>query len=311
MANHVTESGKERDVSDNTEANITNSVLQSLAGTADPRLKQIMTSLITHLHGFIREVELTEAEWMYAIQFLTRVGQMCDDRRQEFILLSDTLGVSMLVDAINHRALNGATESTVLGPFYRPGARELPAGASISLDGRGEPAVVSGRVLSTDGTPIANAVLDVWQGAENGLYEQQDESQPDMNLRGRFRTDEQGRYRFVAIKPVSYPIPDDGPVGEMLRALGRHQYRPAHIHFIVTADGYAPLTTHIFAAGDRYLDSDAVFGTKDDLVVDFVRHDSTQEADAHNVQAPFYTAEYDFVLKPVVGVTPIPATAAV
>jgi hydroxyquinol 1,2-dioxygenase len=280
------------------EANITESVLRSLAQTDNPRLKTVMTSLITHLHAFIREVELTEAEWMQAIQFLTRVGQMCDERRQEFILLSDTLGVSMLVDAINHRADGGATESTVLGPFYRENARELPAGASISLDGRGEPAVVSGRVLSTDGAPIAGAVLDVWEGNDNGLYEQQDPDQPDMNLRGRFRTDAEGRYKIVAIKPVSYPVPDDGPVGQMLRALGRHPYRPAHIHFIVSAGGHLPLTTHLFSQGDPYLETDVVFGKKDSLIVDFARHDSAEEAATHGVQAPFYTVEYDFVLKP-------------
>jgi len=279
-------------------AEITESVLRSLDQTPDPRLKTIMTSLVRHLHDFIREVELTEGEWMQAIQFLTRVGQMCDDRRQEFILLSDTLGVSMLVDAINHRADDGATESTVLGPFYREGARELPAGASISLDGQGEPAIVSGRVLSADGTPIEGAVLDVWEGNENGLYEQQDPGQPDMNLRGRFRADTEGRYKIVAIKPVSYPVPDDGPVGEMLRSLGRHPYRPAHIHFIVSADGHLPLTTHLFAKGDQYLDSDAVFGTKDSLIVDFIRNDSTEDAAEHGVGAPFYTVEYDFVLKP-------------
>ncbi|MGH2585104.1 MAG: intradiol ring-cleavage dioxygenase [Dehalococcoidia bacterium] len=279
-------------------AAITESVLRSLDQTPDPRLKTIMTSLIRHLHDFVREVELTEAEWMQAIQFLTRVGQMCDDRRQEFILLSDTLGVSMLVDAINHRADGDATESTVLGPFYCEGARELPAGASISLDGEGEPAIVSGRVLSADGMPIAGAVLDVWEGNEDGLYEQQDPDQPDMNLRGRFRTDAEGRYEIVAIKPVSYPVPDDGPVGEMLRSLGRHPYRPAHIHFIVSADGHLPLTTHLFAKGDEYLDSDAVFGTKDSLIVDFIRNDSAEEASRHGVHMPFYMVEYDFVLKP-------------
>jgi hydroxyquinol 1,2-dioxygenase len=281
-----------------TEAHITDSVLRSLDQTPDPRLKAIMTSLITHLHAFIREVELTEDEWWQAIQFLTRVGQMCDDRRQEFILLSDTLGVSMLVDAINHRADGGATESTVMGPFYRPGARELPWGASISQDGRGEAAIVSGRVFSTDGAPIPNALLDVWEGGENGLYEQQDPDQPDMNLRGRFHSDAEGRYRIVAIKPVSYPIPDDGPVGQMLRALGRHPYRPAHIHFIVSAPGHVPVTTHLFAKGDPYLTSDAVFGTKDALVVEFVRSDSTEEAAKASVRAPFYTVAYDFVLRP-------------
>ncbi len=172
-------------------------------------------------------------------------------------------------------------------------------GASISLDGRGEPTVVMGRVLSLDGTPIPHALLDIWEGGENGLYEQQDAEQPDMNLRGKFRTDKEGRYRFVAIKPVSYPIPDDGPVGQMLHSLGRHPFRPAHIHMIVSAEGFVPVTTHLFVKGDKYLDSDAVFGTKDSLIVDFIRHDSKEEAAQYNVTAPFYTAEYDFVLKPL------------
>ena len=286
-------------MSDNSEEQITQNVVDSMAGASNPRLKTVMTSLIRHLHAFIREVELTEEEWMAGVQFLTKTGQMCDDKRQEFILLSDTLGVSMLVDAINHRASGQATESTVFGPFYRSGAKELPMGASISLDGHGEPTVVMGRVLSLDGRPIPHALLDIWEGGENGLYEQQDPEQPDMNLRGKFRTDKEGHYRFVAIKPVSYPIPDDGPVGQMLLSLGRHPFRPAHIHMIVSAEGFAPVTTHLFVKGDKYLDSDAVFGTKDSLIVDFIRHDSTEEAARYNVTAPFYTAEYDFVLKPL------------
>ncbi|HEY7296221.1 MAG TPA: intradiol ring-cleavage dioxygenase [Dehalococcoidia bacterium] len=283
------------------ETRITESVLRSLEQTPNPRLKTVMTSLIKHLHAFVQEVELTEAEWMQAIQFLTAVGQKCDEKRQEFILLSDTLGVSMLVDTINHRAKDGASESTVLGPFYREGARELAAGESTSLDGKGEPAIVSGRVLSTDGTPIAGAVLDVWEGNDDGLYEQQDPNQPEMNLRGRYRTDVEGRFTVVGIKPVSYPVPVDGPVGQMLLALGRHPYRPAHIHFIISAEGHRTLTTHLFASGDPYLDSDAVFGKKDSLVVDFVRHDSPEEAATRGVRAPFYTVEYDFVLLPAAG----------
>ncbi len=281
-----------------TEAQITERVLRSLEQTPNPRLKTVMASLIKHLHAFVQEVQLSEAEWLQAIQFLTAVGQKCDEKRQEFILLSDTLGVSMLVDAINHRAEHGATESTVLGPFYREGARDLAPGESISLDGKGEPAIVSGRVLSTDSTPIAGAVLDVWEGNDDGLYEQQDPNQPDMNLRGRYRTDAEGRFTVVGIKPVSYPVPTDGPVGQLLLALGRHPYRPAHIHFIISAEGYRPLTTHLFASGDPYLDSDAVFGKKDSLVVDFERHDSAEEAAERGVRAPFYTVDYDFVLLP-------------
>ena len=285
-------------MSDSDDLRITDRVLQSIAGTADPRLKMVMARLVAHLHAFVREVGLTEAEWLAAIQFLTRAGQLCDDKRQELILLSDVLGVSMLVDDINHHAQGPGTASTVLGPFYRPGARELPYGASISQDGQGEPAVLMGRVLAPDGMPIAGAVLDVWETSENGLYEQQDPNQPDMNLRGRFRADTEGRYKMVGIKPVSYSIPDDGPVGQLLRALGRHPYRPAHVHFIVTAEGYRPLTTHLFVKGDPYLASDAVFATRDSLVVDFVRHDSTAEAAEYDVSAPFYLVNYDFVLQP-------------
>ena len=283
----------------NNEEQITRNVLDSMANTPNPRLKQVMTNLIIHLHTFIREVELSQEEWALGIQFLTRVGQICDEKRQEFILLSDITGTSMLVDAINHRLSEGATESTVFGPFYREGAPELPMGATISQDGRGEPAVVTGQVRSTNGTPIAGALLDVWETDENGLYEQQDPEQPDMNLRGKFRTDHEGRYFFVGIKPVSYAIPDDGPVGQLLRALSRHPFRPAHIHLLVSADGFMSVTTHLFVKGDPYLDSDAVFGTKDSLVVDFIRHTSEEEAARYHVTAPFYTVHFDFVLKPL------------
>ena len=286
-------------MSNNTEEQITQNVLNSMAQTPNPRLKRVMDSLIIHLHDFIREVELTQEEWALAIQFLTRTGQMCDDKRQEFILLSDITGTTMLVDAINHRLPDGATESTIFGPFYREGAPELPLGATISQDGQGDPAIIMGRVLSTDGTPIPGALLDVWETNENGLYEQQDPDQPDMNLRGKFRTDSEGRFYFVGIKPVSYSIPDDGPVGQLLRSLGRHPFRPAHIHLLISAEGFVPVTTHLFVKGDPYLDSDAVFGTKDSLVVDFVRHDSEEEAARYHVAVPFYLVEYDFMLKPL------------
>ncbi len=286
-------------MSNNSEEQITQNVLDSMAHTPDARLKQVMSSLVSHIHTFLREVELTQEEWALGIQFLTRTGHMCDENRQEFILLSDITGVTMLVDAINHRLPGGATESTIFGPFYREGAAELPMGATISKDGRGEPVVVMGSVLSTDGTPIPGALLDVWETDENGLYEQQDPEQPEMNLRGKFRTDSLGRYCFVGIKPVSYAIPDDGPVGQLLRTLGRHPFRPAHIHLLISADGFAPVTTHLFVKGDPYLDSDAVFGTKDSLVVDFVRHDSEEEAASYHVTVPFYRVEYDFVLKPL------------
>lgn len=284
-------------MSNNTEQQITQNVVDSMAQAPDLRLKQVMTSLISYLHAFIREVELTQEEWALAVEFFTRTGQMCDEKRQEFILLSDITGVTMLVDAINHRMPGGATESTIFGPFYREGAQELPMGATISKDGRGEPVVVTGCVLSTQGVPIPGALLDIWETDENGLYEQQDPEQPDMNLRGKFRSDSAGRYCFTGIKPVSYAIPDDGPVGQLLRALGRHPFRPAHIHLLISADRFAPLTTHLFVKGDPYLGSDAVFGTKDSLIVDFIRHDSEEEAAKYHVTAPFYKVEYDFVLK--------------
>ncbi|HEX2909409.1 MAG TPA: intradiol ring-cleavage dioxygenase [Chloroflexia bacterium] len=279
-------------------AKITRKTLESLEKTSDPRLKEVMTALVQHLHAFIREVALTEEEWMGAIQFLTRTGQMCDDKRQEFILLSDTLGVSMLVDAVNHPGGEGSTENTIFGPFYREGAEEMPAGGNISKDGKGEPAVVRGRVLSTEGTPIANAELDVWEGGENGLYEQQDPDQPDMNLRGKFHTDSEGRYEFVGIRPVSYPIPFDGPVGQMLQAMNRHYYRPGHIHLVVRAEGYVPVTTHIFVRGDEFLGADPVFGVKEELITDFVPNNSAEEAARYGIKTPFYTVDFDFMLKP-------------
>ena len=285
-------------MSNNTERHITQNVLDSMANTSDPRLKTILSSLVTHLHAFIHEIELTEEEWLYGIQFLTRTGQMSDDKRQEFILLSDTLGVTMLVDAVNHRAPDGATENTIFGPFYRTGAKEMPAGATISQDGRGEPAILSGHVLNTEGQPIPNALLDVWETNEDGLYEQQDPRQPDMNLRGKFRTDNVGRYLIAAIRPVAYPIPSDGPVGQMLGATARHPYRPAHIHLLVSAEGYVPVTTHLFDRESLYLDSDAVFGTKASLLVDFVAQNDPDQAAYYGVTNPFYAVNYDFVLKP-------------
>jgi catechol 1,2-dioxygenase len=279
-----------------TESASVEAVLERMANCRDPRLKEIMASLVTHLHGFVKEVEPTFDEWLAAIQFLTRTGQICDDKRQEFILLSDTLGVSMLVDAINHRKPSGATESTVLGPFHVAHAPVMQMGDSISRDQKGEPLVMSGRVVDQRGVPIHGALLDVWQASADGFYDIQDERQPSMNLRGLFRTGEDGRYFFRTVKPSSYPIPTDGPVGAMLTALGRHPMRPAHVHFIISADGCEPLTTHLFVAGDPYLESDAVFGVKDSLIVPFVRHDDQTEAALAGVASPFYTAEHEFVL---------------
>jgi len=275
----------------------TTAVLERNANCRDERLRRIMTSIVTHLHAVMREVEPTFEEWAFVIDFLTRTGQICDDTRQEFILLSDTLGISMLVDAINHRRNSAATESTVLGPFHVAGAPCLQMGDSISRDGNGEPLYMSGRVLDQSGAPIAGALLDVWQTSHDGFYDVQDERQPEMNLRGRFVTAGDGRYFFRSIKPSSYPIPSDGTVGRMLNALGRHPMRPAHVHFIVSATGYESVTTHVFVEGDPYLESDAVFGVKESLIIPFPPRDDPAAAAHLGVGNPFFTAEYDFVLQ--------------
>jgi hydroxyquinol 1,2-dioxygenase len=273
------------------ENNITGVVLERISNSPDPRLKQVMQSLITHLHQFAREVQLTTDEWRLAIDFLTDAGNITTDKRQEFILLSDTLGLSALVDLLEHRAANSrTTESSLLGPFYREGMPEVKSGADISNGTAGEPLLVCGTVKAPNGLPVANALLDVWQAAPNGRYDVQDENQPEINLRARLRTDGEGRFSFHTVKPASYPVPDDGPVGKMLRALGRHPYRPAHIHFIVSAPAFETLTTALYINGDRYLDSDAVFGSRPSLVVDYRHANGGGKADA---------IEFEFVLAPI------------
>jgi hydroxyquinol 1,2-dioxygenase len=281
-----------------TEANLTEAVMAALANTDNARLKEILTSLVRHLHAFMREVDLTEEEWLAGIEFLTATGQMCDARRQEFILLSDTLGASTLKDLINHHKPAGTTEWSILGPFYRGGAQELPLGANIAAETLGEPVIVSGKVSAPSGVPLEDALLDVWQSDAEGHYDLQIMDAEHMNLRGRFRTDASGRYLFRTIKPSFYPIPEDGPVGKMLLATKRHPYRPAHIHFKLSADGYKPLTTELYVNGDPYLDSDVVFGVHSALIVAFERHESADEAARYQVSAPFYTVHYDFVLEP-------------
>ena len=271
-----------------TEENSVEVVNARIGNDTDPRLSEVMSSLVRHLHAFIKDVRLTEAEWETAISFLTETGQMCSDHRQEFILLSDTLGASMLVDAVNHPKPAGATETTGFGPFHVANAPERPMGARISLDGKGEICLYQGRVLDLDGNPVENALIDVWSDNADGFYDvQQPELQPQWNNRGIFRTGPDGRYAFRGIKPVSYPIPDDGPVGRMLAALGRHPWRPAHMHFLVTAPGFERVITHTFVAGDAYLTSDAVFGVKPSLITTFVPTQSPSEA---------WLADYDFVL---------------
>ena len=266
------------------EKKLTGEVLRRIRKTKNPRLKRVMTSYIKHLHAFVREVKPTPGEWMQGIQFLTETGHWSTGKRQEFILMSDTLGVSMLVDALNYRTSAGATESTVLGPFHREQAPELPLGGSISKDpADGPPCIVSGTVKDPKGKPVAGAKLDIWQGGEDGLYDSQ--KGDAMNLRGVFRTDAQGRFHFRCVTPNFYPVPNDGPVGRMLVATGRHPMRPPHLHFWITAPGFKPLITHLFVRGGKYLDSDAVFGVKPELIVDFKKGKDGMAR-----------ASYDFVL---------------
>jgi hydroxyquinol 1,2-dioxygenase len=280
------------------EKSISAAVIGRLSECDDPRFKRVMTALVTHLHDFVREVQLTEAEWIAAIEFLTDVGKTCTPKRQECILLSDTLGVSVLVITLNHPADQGSIESTVLGPFYWQGAPDLPLGSNLAEGVKGEPAFYSGRVLGADGTPLVDALLDIWSGDGEGNYDMQIPGETGMKARGRIRTDVSGRYWFRSIRPTFYPVPTDGPVGRMLRKMGRHPYRPGHIHMIVSAAGHLPATTHLFVAGSEYLDSDAVFGVKESLVAQFDRHPPGVGPDGSRVETAFYTVNYDFRLRP-------------
>jgi len=268
------------------EKTLTAEVLKRVGKAPDARTRKVMLSLVKHLHAFVREVRPTQEEWFQGIQFLTATGHMCDDKRQEFILMSDTLGVSMLVDFINYGKVGNATESTVLGPFYVDGPPEMPLGASITKPGTpGEPCVVNCTVKDMKGKPIGGAVIDVWEAGGDGFYDVQ---KPEgTNLRARFRSDVAGRFYFRCVKPVSYPVPHDGPVGKMLVATGRHPMRPGHLHFMIEAPGCDKLVTHLFVKGDKYLDSDAVFGVKNSLIVNF-RKNAAGTAEC----------KYDFVLKP-------------
>jgi protocatechuate 3,4-dioxygenase beta subunit len=270
----------------------------SFDGSPDARLRLIMRSLVTHLHAFVTEVELTELEWASAIEVLTATGQITDAQRQEFILWSDTLGVSMLVDALAHPTVSGATESTVLGPFHVSGSPLREYGAAIAEQQAGVPAWVHGRVLGLDGSPVAGAELDVWQNGDNRLYAVQDSEAPEHHLRGRFLTDAEGRFAFLAVRPVPYPIPDDGPVGRMLTATGRHPWRPAHIHVAVHARGFRSVVTHIFDSASEYLDRDTVFAVKPSLVRDFEERAADDPETPPGVDRPWVSLELELVLAP-------------
>jgi hydroxyquinol 1,2-dioxygenase len=270
-------------------------VLTSFAGTPDPRLKAILGTVTRHLHAAVRELRLTNQEWEQAIEFLTAAGHKTDDTRQEFVLLSDVLGVSMLVETINGGDLG--TESTVLGPFHLVESPVRQLGDSIDLVGTGTPCVITGSVADLDGSPLGGATIDVWQCDENGFYDvQQPDSQPAGNGRGLFHADDHGEFWFRTVVPSHYPIPTDGPVGELLGATGRHPYRPAHVHVIAEAAGHEPLTTHMFVADGPYVDSDAVFAVRSSLVTDFAEVTDPAEAERYGVTAPFRRARFDIRL---------------
>lgn len=284
------------------EDTLTDAVIARLKKSDDPRFRQIMTSAVKHLHAFARDVQLTEEEWFEGIKFLTAVGQKCDDKRQEFILLSDILGLSMMIVALNHKSIPGATEATVLGPFFAHGAKEYEYGADLREGAslKGEDVYVCGRILSLDGRPVPNALLDVWQAKADGIYDVQ--TGGEFELRGRVKGNAQGEYALKSYKPKFYSVPVDGPVGDLIRATGNHHMRPAHMHAIVSAPGYQPVITHVFVEGDPYLDGDAVFAVKDSLIGRYVRVDSQEEARKLGMPTPFLRLDWDFRLSPEAGV---------
>ncbi|WP_131738356.1 dioxygenase family protein [Actinomadura roseirufa] len=295
---------------DFSEHDATGVVTASFAGTPDARLREVLDALVRHLHAFVRETRPTSAEWQAGIGYLTATGLRCDDARQEFVLLSDVLGVSMLVESINNRKAGDATEATVLGPFHVVGSPARPLGADIAGTGTaetavGEECVVTGRVVAqapdgTSGPGLAGATVDVWQAGGDGLYDVQAPGErPEGHLRGLFTTDADGRFWFRTVVPSSYSIPDDGPVGALLRASGRHPHRPAHVHVIAAAPGHVPVTTQVFVAGDPYLGSDAVFGVRRSLIRAFDQVDDRDRAAEYGVSNPFRHAHFDVVLQPV------------
>jgi hydroxyquinol 1,2-dioxygenase len=284
------------------EDTLTAEVVARLKETKDKRFREIMTSAVKHLHAFAREVHLTEEEWFEGIKFLTAVGQKCDDKRQEFILLSDILGLSMMIVALNHKTVPGATEATVLGPFFAHGAKEFGYGGDLreGCTVKGEDVWVSGKVTSLDGKPVPNATLDIWQAKADGIYDVQTEG--EFELRGRVKANGKGEYAFKSYKPKFYSVPIDGPVGKLIHASGNHHMRPAHMHAIVSAPGYQQVITHVFVEGDKYLDHDAVFAVKNSLVGKYRKVNDAAEAKRLGMPNPFIKLEWDFRLAPDAGV---------
>jgi len=294
------------------EHNLTDEVVRSFANTPNKRLKFLIEETVKSLHDLVRRTELTFEEWNQAIEFLTRTGQTCTPLRQEFILFSDVLGVSMLVDAVNHREREGATETTVLGPFYVGEHRVTPHGANISEGIDGEVMFVESRVRDLAGKPLAGAEIDVWHADDDGFYDSQkaDYAIHGPSLRARFVTDADGRFSFRTILPCSYPIPTDGPVGDLITATQRHPMRPAHVHFLVKAEGYEPLITHVFLDGDQYLRSDVVFGVKDELIARVEPRNEPALPNGEQVSRPWHLMTYDFQMRPGAGLVPKPMMAA-
>jgi hydroxyquinol 1,2-dioxygenase len=277
---------------------LTEQVIRSFAESPSPRHRALMEHLVRHLHAFIREVRLTDQEWRAAIDFLTRTGHITDERRQEFILLSDVLGASMLTVGVNQPPDPTVTESTVFGPFFLSTSPRIELGDDLAQGASGKPCFVSGTVRGPTGDPVARARLEIWGADDDGLYDVQHEGLRTAN-RGHLFTDEDGKFSFWSIRPTAYPIPTDGPVGDLLRASGRSPMRPAHLHFRVSASGWRTLVTHLFAAGDQYLHSDAVFGVKDSLVVEFTEHSDADPPPGRLVDGPWSSVTYDFVLAPL------------
>jgi protocatechuate 3,4-dioxygenase beta subunit len=291
------------------ETELTEAVIRSFDKTPNARAKFLLQELVKSLHDYVRKTGLTFEEWDYAIDFLTRTGHKCTDIRQEFILLSDVLGVSMLMDAVNHRDRAGATETTVLGPFYVGEHKVTAHGTDISPRNQtGERMFVESRVTDNHGKPLAGVPVDVWHADDDGFYDSQKPNYDEIgpSARARFITDSDGRFTFRTILPCSYPVPTDGPVGEMLVQTGRHAMRPAHVHFLVNAKGYEPLITHVFIGGDKYLDSDVVFGVKDELVAKVETRSDPAMPDGTKTSAPWHLMTYEFHLKPGGGIAPKP-----
>jgi hydroxyquinol 1,2-dioxygenase len=277
---------------------LTQAVLASFKDSRSERFQEIVRSLVAHLHAFASEVELTEEEWFAGIDFLTRTGHITDDKRQEFILLSDVLGLSMLVVGLNHAKHSQATPSTVFGPFFVDGSPPFANGDDIANGAPGEPCLVQGRILSVTGEPIAGARIEVWQADDDGFYDVQQDALDEPRGRGHLFSQADGRFWFWSVKPRYYPIPSDGPVGELLDRANRSPMRPAHVHFMVSAEGHETVTTHVFADGDPYLDSDAVFGVKSELIAPVVRHEPGRAPDGRELDGSYWSITYDIVLAP-------------